>query len=597
MKSVKLASILFYLNSVFVVSCFVSCGSSPTEASSLLTADIRGGMDKPGLLGLGDEIKGVTFVPLEVTTDDASLIDGVYDYAVTDRYIYVLPVKEPRIVLFDRQGRFIRTLVKEGQGPGEFSGILPCIQVDERNDRFFLFSNNRVWEYTLEGEFIGQSTHEYSVIYMRHIGKDRFAAISFPFQPFNGGGFGLGLFSRKGDTIAIKNDFYSFLLPHEKSGFTTSIAPAYSDAQNSVLFKTGSNDTVFCISADRISAACVLDLKNSDAEVIRSLDVTDMSNLRIEKKDPKDIFVQDMIEFPEHYYFRLLYNQGYYIASVDKKTGKTLVEKCEMPGSIYELADANLQHGMQGTRSYRNFPVWGRVIKDELVQVVTPYELNLYKSLRSITIPQELNLKGEEGNPVMIGAVMVWKVKDTYRAMFDIDSSSISISSNKSFISMGESSELSQRMQNYENFVQIQSDAAIRKIAGMYAYDYNESKDPVTLRSDDGEVAQKLEEELNSRLAIAGIEVLEARINYLAYASEIAGVMLRRQQAEAIIAARERIVEGAVSMVQLALNKLDKDNIVELDEERKAAMVSNLLVVLCADEAAQPVVNTGTLHH
>ena len=161
---------------------------------------------------------------------------------------------------------------------------------------------------------------------------------------------------------------------------------------------------------------------------------------------------------------------------------------------------------------------------------------------------------------------------------------------------MGESSELSQRMQNYENFVQIQSDAAIRKIAGMYAYDYNESKDPVTLRSDDGEVAQKLEE-LNSRLAIAGIEVLEARINYLAYASEIAGVMLRRQQAEAIIAARERIVEGAVSMVQLALNKLDKDNVVELDEERKAAMVSNLLVVLCADEAAQPVVNTGTLHH
>lgn len=359
-------------------------------------------MDKPGLLELGDEIKGVTFVPLEVTTDDASLIDGVYDYAVTDRYIYVLPVKEPRIVLFDRQGRFIRTLVKEGQGPGEFSGILPCIQVDERNDRLFLFSNNRVWEYTLEGEFIGQSTHEYSVIYMRHIGKDRFAAISFPFQPFNGGGFGLGLFSGKGDTIAIKNDFYSFLLPHEKSGFTTSIASAYSDAQNSVLFKTGSNDTVFCISADRISAACVLDLKNSDAEVIRSLDVTDMSNLRIEKKDPKDIFVQDMIEFPAHYYFRLLYNQGYYIASVDKKTGKTLVEKCEMPGSIYELADANLQHGMQGTRSYRNFPVWGRVIKDELVQVVTPYELNLYKSLHSITIPQELDLKGEEGNPVFV---------------------------------------------------------------------------------------------------------------------------------------------------------------------------------------------------
>ncbi|MDD2952739.1 MAG: 6-bladed beta-propeller [Parabacteroides sp.] len=359
-------------------------------------------IDKPGLLELGDEIEGVTYVPLEMTADDASLIDGVYDYAVTDRYIYVLPVKEPRIVLFDRQGRFIRTLVKEGQGPGEFTGILPCIQVDERNDRLFLFSNNRVWEYTLEGEFVGQSTHEYSVIYMRHIDKDRFAAISFPFQPFDGGGFGLGIFSEKGDTIAIKNDFYSFLLPHEKSGFTTSVAAAYSDAQNSVLFKTGSNDTVFSVSADQIKAACVLDLKNSDAEVIRSLDITDMSNLRFDKKAPKDIFVQDMLELPKCYYFRLWYNQGSCIASVDKKTGNARVEKCEMPSSIKELADANLQHGMEGTRSYRNFPVWGRVVKDELVQVVTPYELNLYRSLRSVTIPEELDLKEEEGNPVFV---------------------------------------------------------------------------------------------------------------------------------------------------------------------------------------------------
>jgi acyl-CoA synthetase (NDP forming) len=146
--------------------------------------------------------------------------------------------------------------------------------------------------------------------------------------------------------------------------------------------------------------------------------------------------------------------------------------------------------------------------------------------------------------------------------------------------------------------VKIQSDAALRQIAGMYAYDSNESGgERVTLRSGDGEVARKLEEELNSRLAIAGITVVEARINYLAYASEIAGVMLRRQQADAIISAREKIVEGAVSMVQLALAKLEKEHVVELDEDKKAAMVSNLLVVLCADEAAQPVLNTGTLHH
>ncbi len=214
---------------------------------------------------------------------------------------------------------------------------------------------------------------------------------------------------------------------------------------------------------------------------------------------------------------------------------------------------------------------------------------------RNLDVPP-IKVNDKVGNPVMIGAVMVWRVKDTYKAVFDIDSSSItdthvahtSIVINK----------LSKVMQNYENFVKIQSDAALRQIAGMYAYDSNESEgDRVTLRSDDGEVAQRLEEELNSRLAIAGIEVIEARINYLAYASEIAGVMLRRQQADAIIAAREKIVEGAVSMVQLALDKLEKEEVVELDEDKKAAMVSNLLVVLCADEAAQPVLNTGTLHH
>lgn len=206
-----------------------------------------------------------------------------------------------------------------------------------------------------------------------------------------------------------------------------------------------------------------------------------------------------------------------------------------------------------------------------------------------------IKVNDKVGNPIMIGAVLVWKVKDTYKAMFDIDTSSISgivPGTQNNYI------QFSNRMQSYENFVQIQSDAAVRQVAGMYAYDSNESKDSqVTLRSDNGEINQKLEDELNIRLEIAGIEVIEARINYLAYAAEIASVMLRRQQADAIIAAREKIVEGAVSMVQLALDKLQKEEIVELDEEKKAAMVSNLLVVLCADEAAQPIVNTGTLYH
>lgn len=193
---------------------------------------------------------------------------------------------------------------------------------------------------------------------------------------------------------------------------------------------------------------------------------------------------------------------------------------------------------------------------------------------------EPVKVNDKVGNPIMIGAVLVWKVKDTYKASFDIDSANRSV------------------MAACSNFVKIQSDAALRQVAGMYAYDNNNhNEDTITLRSDGDEVSQRLEDELNSRLAIAGIEVIEARINYLAYAAEIASVMLRRQQADAIIAAREKIVEGAVSMVQLALDKLAKDEIVELDEERKAAMVSNLLVVLCADEAAQPIVNAGTLHH
>ena len=194
-------------------------------------------------------------------------------------------------------------------------------------------------------------------------------------------------------------------------------------------------------------------------------------------------------------------------------------------------------------------------------------------TLRILNLDIEpIKVNDKVGNPVMIGAVVVWRVKDTYKATFDISG-------------------------NIREFVKIQSDAALRQVAGMYANDTNETSDKVTLRSDEsGEVTKRLESELNSRLDIAGIEIVEARINYLAYASEIASVMLRRQQADAIIAARERIVEGAVSMVHLALEKLEKDGVVELDEERKAAMVSNLLVILCADESAQPVVNTGTLY-
>ena len=187
--------------------------------------------------------------------------------------------------------------------------------------------------------------------------------------------------------------------------------------------------------------------------------------------------------------------------------------------------------------------------------------------------------------------------------MFDIDSSSLAATNigtndkqNPAAMNVAGAA-LMNRMNNFERFVKIQSDSALRSVAGLYAYDNQENGDEITLRSGNKIVNERLEEELTNRLSIAGMEVVEARINYLAYASEIAGVMLRRQQADAIIAAREKIVEGAVSMVHMALQKLEKEGVVTLDEDKKAAMVSNLLVVLCADEAAQPVINTGTLHH
>ena len=200
-----------------------------------------------------------------------------------------------------------------------------------------------------------------------------------------------------------------------------------------------------------------------------------------------------------------------------------------------------------------------------------------------------IKVNDKAGNPILIGLVVVWKIKNdgAYNAVFEIDAPEV----------VGATSNT--RMNVLENFVAVQSDSALRQVAGMYAYDENTNlgDEQVTLRSGGDEINERLTDELNDRLSIAGIEVIEARLNYLAYAPEIAAAMLRRQQADAIISAREKIVEGAVSMVKIALERLSTEEVVELDEERKAAMVSNLLVVLCADEAAQPVVNTGTLHN
>ena len=195
---------------------------------------------------------------------------------------------------------------------------------------------------------------------------------------------------------------------------------------------------------------------------------------------------------------------------------------------------------------------------------------------------EPIKVNDKIGNPVLIGMVLVWRIRDTYRAVFDIDSASLGATGTS--VSTGA----------LERFVRIQSDAALREVTGHFAYDSTGTEDgELTLRDGGDEINELLERKINERLAMAGMEVVEARLNYLAYAPEIAAVMLRRQQAAAIISAREKIVEGAVSMVDMAIKHIEDRGVVKLDNERKATMVGNLLVVLCADEAAQPVLNTG----
>jgi len=203
---------------------------------------------------------------------------------------------------------------------------------------------------------------------------------------------------------------------------------------------------------------------------------------------------------------------------------------------------------------------------------VNPFFVRKKISLRARNFDSEtIKVNDSVGNPIKIGCVLVWKVEETYKAAFEVD--------------------------DYVHFVFVQSETALRKLAGLYPYDNFEDHDAqITLRGGGAEVNHELEEEIRERLEIAGIKVIEARINFLAYSEEIAGAMLRRQQATAVVAARFKIVEGAVSMVQMALEQLSEKQIVNFDEEKKAAMVSNLMVVLCGDKDPSPVINTGTLH-
>ena len=218
------------------------------------------------------------------------------------------------------------------------------------------------------------------------------------------------------------------------------------------------------------------------------------------------------------------------------------------------------------------FGAYKGTVKDNGFFWANPFFSKQKVSLRARNFDSErVKVNDKIGNPILINVILVWKVRDTFKAAFDVD--------------------------KYEEFVRVQSDAALRKLAGSYSYDnFDDAQSEITLRSGMDEVNEALENELTERLTMAGIKVMEARIGYLAYAPEIASSMLKRQQAVAIVAARKKIVEGAVGMVEDALQRLSDDGIIDFDDDKKATMISNLMVVLCSDKEVTPVINTGTLH-
>lgn len=393
--------LLLVLGSVFTL---ISCNSNQIGQSELSTVSIREELKSSKTLHLDDEIESAEYISLEVTDNDASLIDGVVDFAFTSKYIYVLVGKEARIVQFDRQGHFLRTFLQQGQGPDDFNGMIGFIQADETANRFYVIGN-KIGVYTLDGVFIEDFPINSPVIYAHHLGDGRVGAVAMPFMPFQNGSFGIGVFQENGEAVMTKNDFSSPLVPREDSGFTFGITASPSDGdRQSVLFKMASNDTIFRLLSDTIQPTLVVDLGNSDEEEIRGLNIK-----QIEKSPAdKDIFVLDMFETVRCFYVRMSLGEKYYVASIDKSSRETIVEQCDVPEkSANSLADINMQLGMLGSKGKGGFPIWGRILGNNLVQVVTPYEMEVYKEQTKIIIPQELaNINANE-NPIFI----IYKMK------------------------------------------------------------------------------------------------------------------------------------------------------------------------------------------
>ena len=393
----KSKHLLFLLTS----SLLTACQPQAEVGTEIPMVNLRELITEPSTLSLNEEIKQAEYIPLRTTEDEQSLIDGVASFAVTSKHIYIYPVKEQRIVLFNRQGDFIRTLITFGQGPGEFNDMLSAIQADEERNRIYLIGMFGIWEYTLEGEYLQKYEYKQQAIFQRLLTTGRLGAVAFPYMPFKDGSFGLGIFTLQGDTIAMKNNFHASEVAPEKAGFTIRSTASYTPTDNSILFMMGANDTIFRITDNTIDPACVLQLNNSDREVRMSIDATDFGSMQ-DFGSSSDLIISEIMETPSCYYFRLRYDEGHFVAALHKKTGKAMVEKCIQPADLATLSDANLLCGMLGTRSYGNFPVWGQMEKGCLAQIITPYELSLYKETGKITIPDALQGVGEDDNPIVI---------------------------------------------------------------------------------------------------------------------------------------------------------------------------------------------------
>lgn len=391
----KMNHLYYVLLSIAVCS---SCSEQKVnDQDGILSVDVRellnGNVVNDAFMT--DEIDGVEYIPLESTQDGSSLIAGILDYTVTDDFIYILPLKENRILQFDRRGHFVKDVVTYGDGPGEYNGFPQNIYADDAANRLYIANMDKTWEYTLTGEFVGIKKRSNMISYEYKIAADRYAAISYLNVPFHIPGiFGIGVFSEKEDTIAIKKDFLS--LEHvsaEVSGFTN-VSVAWN--QDNALFKTVSNDTVFRLVEDAIVPAYILNLKNSSHEIIRGLEVRNSDGA-----SENDIWGWDMLETASFFYYRFILNNKFYVVSINRLTGESCLGQCPMPtDDIYQLIQLNSLLGLVGVKfSKMETPFWGRRFGDDLVQVITAPEWILFKEKGYV---KGMDNIVEDDNPIVV---------------------------------------------------------------------------------------------------------------------------------------------------------------------------------------------------